>query len=468
MNLKIDKIIFVILSLGLIVRILFLFYGADVYYGNLKFETSDTESYTQSFINLIEKGHYTFMPENKEAAFGRLPGYPFFFGIHYLLFGAKNALLAVAITQLLLDTINIFLLGAIAFRISGNLLANYITAFIYAVYPFSIVLTTITATESLSIFLISLWLYLLLRLDDRNKGYILVGITIAVCFFVREFLGIILPITCLYVFLKFKNHISFTQLFKRVLIISISFMSIYMWWPIRNYVYHEQVILIKPSGAGYLSVTEDVISFMNWYHSWSNDDNKWFAEMISDDNVEFPEDIFASEDEKKLADSLVALSRNCGTGFYFRKNKAPYPENSPNCNSTIAAGFTKLKTSYKKNHPIAYYFKIPLLNLQKAFFKSNIEKPKKGFVDFIVRSFFATRSILLVLGVLYLFYAVRKKIALLPILLYFLFIYPFICFYLRSLEMRYIIHADVLLLIPAGILLALLIGKINARRLDSV
>src|SRR5215213_2957132 len=71
--------------------------------GDSFFVNYDSFSYTDSIINFFEKGIYSFEPDFPDAAFGRLPGYPLFWGLHYLIFG-KHAYLAVAITQAVLDS----------------------------------------------------------------------------------------------------------------------------------------------------------------------------------------------------------------------------------------------------------------------------------------------------------------------------------------------------------------------------
>src|SRR5688572_22919140 len=89
-----------ILLLGLFLRLLFLWKGAAIYYGpDSVHKNGDTFSYVLSFQNLAEKGHYTFDESIPDASFGRLPGFPFFYGLHYLVFGKSTAYVATAISQ---------------------------------------------------------------------------------------------------------------------------------------------------------------------------------------------------------------------------------------------------------------------------------------------------------------------------------------------------------------------------------
>ena len=71
-----------ILVLGLAARLLFMVVGVPAYYHSTgQFVLNgDSSSYTESFENLWQSGWYTFNKLLPDASFGRLPGYPFFYG----------------------------------------------------------------------------------------------------------------------------------------------------------------------------------------------------------------------------------------------------------------------------------------------------------------------------------------------------------------------------------------------------
>jgi hypothetical protein len=80
-NLKRNKI-FTVVLLGLIVRILFYFFGAALYYGKENFfKGGDTNWWVDNIANLINYGVYTDELNTEYGYFTRLPGYSFFIGI---------------------------------------------------------------------------------------------------------------------------------------------------------------------------------------------------------------------------------------------------------------------------------------------------------------------------------------------------------------------------------------------------
>lgn len=462
-----DSTLLAILVLGAVVRLVFLLIGAKVYYGpGQEFLNGDSASYTMNFRNLIDHGIYTFDFLEPDAAFGRLPGYPFFYGIHYLIFGAKYAVQAVACTQTVLDCVSIVLIFLITRKIvpNGPRLAPYIAALLYAAYPFIIVWTTIIGTEQFATFLTLVWIYTLLS-DKQGWGhYFLLGVEVALLFYVREFLGIFLVITGAY--LLFSRRDTWRIAVRNCVLVGVGFMALYIWWPTRNYVYQHRIVLVKPQRAGFANYKADMVSFLDWVHSWSNESTYWLRQVLDNPNPVFPDEIFASPQEKAKAYALIKRANDCGSSFYFYKNVSwlPYSDveamrNNKDymveCNDELFQGFEELRHSYRQHHPVAYFTKVPLDNLYKAFFKSGTQDSsgasKKQLLLGIV---FGYRSLLLLLGVAGMV-VFRRAPGVQPILMYWSFIIIFICWYFRQLEMRYLLQADVLLLIPA----ALLLGK---------
>src|SRR5215208_5212074 len=97
----------IIAGVALFIRLAYILFG--FYSGGTSFfVNNDSFSYTDSIINFFEKGIYSFDVDFPDAAFGRLPGYPLFWGLHYLIFG-KHAYFAVAITQAVLDSLATYL-----------------------------------------------------------------------------------------------------------------------------------------------------------------------------------------------------------------------------------------------------------------------------------------------------------------------------------------------------------------------
>src|ERR1043165_5388628 len=86
--------IFLILVIGAVLRILFVFIGGEIYYGRADFFIQgDTRSWFDAFIILCERGVFTINPAIESGKYFRPPGYSFLFGFCYLI-ALKNFLLA--------------------------------------------------------------------------------------------------------------------------------------------------------------------------------------------------------------------------------------------------------------------------------------------------------------------------------------------------------------------------------------
>jgi hypothetical protein len=226
--------LFYIILLGFFVRLTFLLWGADLYYGSgNQYTNGDSFSYSQSFLNLYEKGIFSFDLANADAYFGRLPGYPLFWGAHYLLFDINHVYQAVAVSQLLLDCVAIALVFLLTYRISKNKLAAFISAFVYATYPFILAWIPVTGTELLASFLTILFFYWLICRPISPFNTVVLGVLLACCFYVREYLGILLLSGYLYLYRVIPHR---KQFIRQAIWLSLSFGSLYALWPLRNYV----------------------------------------------------------------------------------------------------------------------------------------------------------------------------------------------------------------------------------------
>lgn len=454
----------IIILLGLIARIFFLVMGASIYYktseymyDNFQFVNMDTFSYSQSFLNLYYKGFFSFDLNNPDAAFGRLPGYPIFWGIHYIIFGVKYVYQAVAISQLLLDTLAIYLVFSLTKKISNNDVTAYIAAFIYALNPFIIVWITITGTESFACFLTILFFYTLYCYSDNKFKPYLIGLLIAMSFYTREYLAVLLIPACIYYFQNYKIKIVIIN----SLITIFTFTVLYSFWPIRNYVNYNRFILLKTPTSGYDRYGEDIIAMRSWIYSFSPDADFYLDKITkTNDTVIFPNYVFKNENEKRLAITAIEKARKCGTGTYNWLYNTKYPHTT-NCNNEIKSSFDFLTNSFKNSHTFQFFTQVPLLNLQKAFFKSKLANIDSNSIKAkFTNLLFLFRSVLVCLGfgIIFIYFRAYKC---LPMLVFCIFMYTFICFFVRQVEMRYLIQADVILIILSSLSINYILININ-------
>ena len=213
-HLLIYKWLYIILFLGLFLRLAFIWWGAFIYYPN-PFYFGDSFSYTNSFLNLWNKGVYSFDLSHPDAYFGRLPAYPLFYGFHYIIFGENYVHIALAHSQTCLELLAIASLFFILKKISNNRTA-YIGAFLYAFYPFTIVWTTPIFTESIATSLTIIFFYLVYNLEKNTLYPIYLSIFIALCFYFNRSLQMLF-----YEYLNLHQHILLLGLNEGQLIFSL-------------------------------------------------------------------------------------------------------------------------------------------------------------------------------------------------------------------------------------------------------
>lgn len=469
-----------LLLVGLLLRLLFLLVGAKFYYAGRQvdiYTNGDTFSYVLSFTNWLHHGHYTFDLTEPQAAVGRMPGYPSFYGLHYVIFGPARALAATAFTQVLLDTAGIWLIYVITARLAPpRSWAPLLASLLLTAYPFSIVWTTIAGTESLGVFLVLLWWAVLVLAKRQTRTLVLLGVLLAVILYVREFLGVCLAVTLLYLLLAAVRGPQATvmQKIRPVGLLLVGFLALYTWWPVRNYLLLGQFIPLKPAAAGYANLREDVQSGLAWMLTWTNDVTAATDELLYAEKPTFPAYVISTPAERQLLDSLVVLSRSCASSFHVRIKQRPTarPANLPaadpdaatepldnlryhNCNQLVSNGFIRLRQSFVRRHPVRALVDVPLQNLQKIVFKSQLKAGggAQNIAQKLITLLFAWRSLLVVLGLLGV-WKFRKETALLPGVLFVGVIYGYMAIIFRTMEMRYLLQADVILLVPAALLLA--------------
>jgi len=454
---KQNKFLLIILFSAFIVRLLFILFGAKYLYGDNIYTTNDTPSYVNSFLNLLNHGYYTHDFRVEDAAFGRLPGYPFFWGIHYLIFG-KATYLAVAITQAILDSLIVIFVFKIVEKLTKNQHAPYIGALIIAFNPFTIMWVSISTTEIFATFLSTLVLYVFLCKNWFYKKPVWLGLLIVLTLFTRVYLGILLPVILIAAFFIESNKKLFLR---KAFLVLFSFLIAYSIWPIRNYLSYNKIELLKPKTAGYITLSDDVHSFRSWVYCWNVSDwDPWFEEIIhTNQQVNFPDEIFSNQQERLYADTLVELCRTCGGGFHAWTNSDILEKN---CNDEIVKGFTKLKTSYTRNNFLNVYFIIPLKNLWKSFFDINFQSQKdSSFIKTMILTILALfRGLIISLGLFYALIKIRNS-GFLLIALFSTFMLFFLTTIIRNIEIRYYIQVDIFLIISFSVFAGIIISKLK-------
>jgi hypothetical protein len=455
------KYLSLILLVGFIVRLIFTFFIAGLYFNRADIYTdADTGAWALSFQNLIESGSYSVNLQHEYGYFGRMPGYSFFLGIFWLIIGNWESVYpVVALVQMILDVFAIWLVYKMVMNVFNFKTPALISSALYAFYPFIIVWNPVCYSESLSVFLMIASLYFLTQ--KTNNSIFISGILLGIGILFRPQLLFLIPLFSIVCVFYCKKIISkFLILF--ILAITIT----YGLWPVRNYLLHNKIILTQDL-RGLSNWNTDVISFMQYTYSVKAEWEPQFTSIIKNTQTQWPQAAYISRNDSLLLEYAVYLSKHCGSGFSHWRGYWKDPVNvHESCNRTITDIYSFLRNNQIRKNPYNFWVAVPLSNLSKALFKNSLTN-NSGMARKAASMLFYFRTLLILLGLAGIFLLLkRRNIWGWVFLLFFLFVYISLCFgtgpQMRNIEMRYFLHVDILLLIPAGYLISLLFKKQKA------
>jgi len=450
---KNNRVLLIIIFFGLIARIIFTLFIAKYYFGRDNIQVDgDTYAWLNSFINLWEHGSYTVNMHHEYAYFLRMPGYSFFIGIIYFIFGSNPdiAFPIISWIQIILDVFSIYLIYKIGLNIFDNKKTALILAVLYSFYPFIIVWNPVVYSESISIFFMLLSLY---YFTGNNKyRYYLSGLFVSLAVLNRPQIALLIPILVIVIIIQNKNSIK--RIIKYVFQLGLIILIVYGSWPIRNYINHNKIILTQDL-RGANNWSEDVISFMQYTYSVKAEWEPQFSNILHNKEVRFPDIAYSNKQDSIKLERALYLAKNCGSGFSYWREYWREHIVGENCNSEIIKIFTELRENQIKTNPVNFYLILPLKNLKKAIFKANLYD-QTTFLRRLASKIFYYRTLLIIFGIfgaILLMFREKNKIHLLFILFPIL-LYLALCFgtspQFRNIEMRYFLPADIILLIPAS------------------
>ncbi len=448
-----NKYLIIVIFVGLILRLAFILFGAELYFGRSNiFIDGDTFMWQKSIENLIEIGTYTLTPE--EGRFSRMPGYSFFIGLFYLLFD-KNWDIACEVIgwiQTLSDVYCIYLVFLISKKLFKNIKIALISSILYSTYPFIIVWCPVVYSEQLSVLLILLGILNYLKGQKSTKSLICSGFLISIAALTRPQIIPLGLILCLGTLINYNLKIKVRL--QKAFIFGLTFILIFGIWPARNYILHNEIVITKKN-EGFANWQEDVISFMQYTYAVKTDWDPQYSSIIKNKKTTYPEISYQNKKDSILLEETIDLCKNCGSGFSFKKGYWKKSFYAPNCNKIIENNFNYLREKQIENNPLNFYLWVPLQNLKKAIFKTQLYNTK-SFSRKIASLLFYLRSLLIVIGIIGLILIFKKGVHKFSIIsmLFFSSIYLVLCFgtkpFMRNIEIRYFLPADILLLIPAA------------------
>jgi 4-amino-4-deoxy-L-arabinose transferase-like glycosyltransferase len=449
--------------LALMVRVGFLYFGTPFYFGEAGIQVlSDTYWWSRATQNLVDFGVYSSNMDMPNGLFYRPPGYSLFLLPLYLVFDNWETVFhSIVWIQIIADSFVAVIFFKIIYLVTKNKLASTLAGLLYSFYVFSLGWTAVTYPETFSVFFLVSGLYFLLKYFDSNNKVAVIffsGALLGIAALMRIQLLILLPIPVFILLYKASAPFGSSSL-RAVFAFSMGVLLTYGLWPARNLINHDQLVLAqKLDDHGHWAY--DFMAFRSFVWSVKTDIEPEITYLMAGEEITWPKEARLSAEEELRAKEAINLMNECGSGLYAWRSNNGYAElNSQieeDCNAEIAEIWNELIDNQKRNNSFHYYISVPLGNLKKALFKSSLVKQEFSWSVFLV---FGGRSILLILGILSLIILqmigptdIRKL--LLFIGSAFIIEYVFFSFFLRSMEMRYLLQVDSILLLPSAILLS--------------
>jgi hypothetical protein len=232
------------------------------------------------------------------------------------------------------------------------------------------------------------------------------------------------------------------------------FIMLYGPWPIRNYINHDKIILTQDL-RGFGCWDEDVLAFLQYVYAVKSGWQPQRDQIVKNKPVTWPDIAYTSVEDSLKLEKVVWNAKHCSRGFSHQEGYWKAPIDSAGCTKETAQLFTELRQHQIKANPLNFYLLVPLQNLKKAVFKSDLVKPKNKTMFVLGKLLSAYRTVLILFGIAGAIVAIcRKKWQYWVPLLFAVFLYIALCFgtapQFRNIEMRYFLHADIMLLIPAA------------------
>ena len=445
-----------IFGLALVLRLIYAFYLQKYFSGGLKFSTSDTPSFLDSFLNLINYGRYCFDLEIRDSCFYRLPTYPFFLGIQQY-FLPNYYWISVAVLQSFLDAGSCCLAFLIGKEIGLKKWGQWAVVLVFIFYPFTTFWVPIQQPEIIGTFLVLLSVYLLIGLKNAYLAIIFSGLCLVLGIWSKQYIAALIPAIIFFIMARseMKKFILYSGLFVCVVVVG------YSPWVIRNFINYNEPIILMGATTGVKTYLSDFNNAMFFVSLLYENPTAELTNIAKNKKLTLPSSEFTRKNKSEI-EAVVLNAYNCGPGFTIRRGESSVNK-IESCEKLVAEGFANLSQKAKVEMPFIDYYKTAFQSFAKGFFKLDyIQSTGSSIVQQLL---FGYRGILIILGLAAIFVAKgRRQLAfVLGALTYWFSTLIVLSFVYRHVEMRYLLMADSVILICSCMTIGYIGNWLNER-----
>lgn len=454
LNKSIFKNILFVLFIGLIVRLTFALYFGNYYFSRQPiYWQGDTAAWATCFHNWYYYNTFTFYMPLEYGPFARMPLYSFIMGGFYLLFNKDWIVSAryLSYFQIFIDLYSVFLFSKIAKHFFKNENFSSIATWLFCLYPFSLIWASVCYTETISLHFLIWAFYFITYKKESKYAPILTGVFLSLATLCRPQLGIAFPIFGLYYLLE---KISFREKLIGGIKYALAVLLVFGSWPLRNYLNYHKIVITQDL-RGFPNWNGDMLAFTSFIYSAQAGWEPQFTQIRTNKPVDFPSHFVGSHEDSLNLQRAFHLQQTCGSSTSIWKIPVGkiIPPNA--CTDTIVQLYTELRNRQIATNPWVFYVKIPLENLSKALFKTELSNQGNS-INKLASLLFYYRTLLILLGIMgciAMFKSNDLRIYSILLLTYWGILYLALCAgtgpMFRNVEIRYLLHPDVLMLLPA-------------------
>src|ERR1700685_2557644 len=340
-------------------------------------DSGDAPFYIELAWNWLKKGVYGFPVNGQLTPVDmRVPGYPAFLAAVFAFAG--NSPRAVMLAQAVLDMATCFLIALIASRLAAERARRRVALaglWLAALCPFTANYTAVVLTETLTIFLTTLAILILLetelgkRIDAVSgigftKGllnpWFLAGIVVGFGALVRPETPLLLLAAGLVLTAKWWHPVNWTKLLRAGLLLTVGMILPLVPWAARNWRTLHDVQFLAPRYSE-LPGEYTPLGFTAWTNTWM-----WRFRDVSlsqwkghDEEIvvsQLPPYAFDSDDERERVSDLIDEYNEALT-----------------IDPNLDQGFREIARQRTERHPLRTYLKIPGLRMLTLWFTPRVE-----------------------------------------------------------------------------------------------
>lgn len=447
-------------SLGLCLAYALILQG--LIYDSPQYVHPDTSDFLNTFLNLVRHGKYCANLSIQDSCFYRQPSYPLLLGPIHLVFGGWDWL-AIVIMQSLMIAVSSCLLVASAASFSSKYISLKAVSFVSATYPFFIFFVPLQIPEVLSVFLVTLVLFLILRWNGSLSKLIIPAALIAFLSWTKQYnilIAFMLPSFLVVSPVKISSILR-ARAVALLLVLALSFYGI---WPLRNFIEFGKAVTLIGDSTGTSFYRADFSAAMKFYRLFYENPTEQLDHLVKTGTHYLPNIPFVVGHQPELQ-SVAKRGNECGPSFLVRKGINL--EESASCEKEVAYMYKDLLLSAKQELSMLEANSTSFQALGKGFLKLDMRKGVGFYAS--TRSLFGFQNLLFVWRFFLIIFAFFPMIFSLPLRIrvfcgiscsIWLSLLIALSFSFSSLEVRYLLAADALLLIPASVSLGYIVRLI--------